>query len=152
MAKWAEHLGARALRNKEPLACVVLMAPLNGAGDDDTTAVESAFIEASRSHMRQSDIVGVTSEGRIAVLAPATDSAGVDGLLQRLRNALEAAEAQRPGGAAPARFRAGYATVDDFTGSVVPAADLIRRASRALEYGVQTTSDLAFDFSRMPLS
>ena len=152
MAKWAEHLAARALRNKEPLACVVLMPQTNATDDDEMAAAESAFIEASRAHMRQSDIVGVTSEGRIAVLAPATDGAGVGGLLQRLRNALQAAEAKMPSGGRPATFRAGYATVDDFAASVVPPADLIRRATRALEYSVESTSDLAFDFSRVPLS
>ena len=152
MAKWAEHLAARALRNKEPLACVVLMPPTSDAQDADTAEIESAFIEASRTHMRQSDIVGVTKEGRIAVLAPATDSAGVGGLLQRLRRALEAAEAQIPGARQSGGFRAGYATVDDFASSTVPPADLIRRATRALEYGAASTADLEFDFSRVPLS
>jgi DNA-binding response OmpR family regulator len=152
MDKWAEHLAARALRNKEPLACVVLMAPPGGPDETESEALESAFVEASRSHMRQSDIVGMTGEGRIALLAPATDSAGVGGLLQRLRSALEAAEARNPGKGKAARFRAGYATVDDFATSTVPPADLIRQATRALEYGAQSTSDLDFDFSRVPLS
>jgi CheY-like chemotaxis protein len=149
MAKWAEHLTARAVRNKEPLACVVLMPPSTDAAAADVSEIESAFVEASRSHMRQSDIIGMTGEGHIAVLAPATDSAGVGGLLLRLRRALEAAEASLPG---TARFRAGYATVDDFALSSAPPADLIRRATRALEYGAQSTSDLDFDFSRLPLS
>jgi CheY-like chemotaxis protein len=151
MAKWAEHLAARALRNKEPLACVVLMPPA-AAPDADLAALESAFVSASRSHMRQSDIVGITGEGRIAVLAPATDTAGVGGLLLRLRRALEAAETRVPGAASAADFRAGFATADDFTSTGVSPADLIRRATRALEYGAQSTTDLDFDFSRVPLS
>lgn len=150
MAKWAEHLAARALRNKEPLACVVLMP--SAEPDSDAASLESAFVEASRQHMRQSDIVGLTGEGRIAVLAPATDTVGVGGLLLRLRRALEAAEARSPGGAKATRFRAGFATADDFTAAGVAPADLIRRATRALEYGAQSASDLDFDFSRVPLS
>lgn len=151
MAKWAEHLAARALRNKEPLACVVLMPPA-ALEDDDASALEAAFIEASRSHMRQSDIVGVTNEGRIAVLAPATDGAGVGGMLLRLREALAAAEARSPIGVNAAKFRAGYATVDDFSDSAFRPADLIRRASTALEYGAESASGLDFDFSKLPLS
>lgn len=149
MAKWAEHLAARAVRNKEPLACVVLMPP-SSESEEETSVVQSAFIEASRTHMRQSDIVGTTREGRIAVLAPATDSAGVDGLLQRLRKALAAAE--RIPGVDATQFRAGYATVDDFTTSTVPPSDLIRRATRALEYGAEFSPDLDVDFRRLPLS
>jgi DNA-binding response OmpR family regulator len=151
MARWAEHLAARAIRNKEPLACVVLMAPASESGAD-ASELESAFVEASRSHMRQSDIVGITGEGRIALLAPETDSAGVGGLLQRLRNALAAAEARVPGRTNAARFRAGYATMDDAAASTLPPADLIRRATQALEYGALSTSALEFDFSKVPLS
>jgi GGDEF domain-containing protein len=120
--------------------------------DGELDDAETAFVEASRAHMRQSDIVGVTGEGRLAVLAPATDTAGVNGLLMRLRRALDASRQRGPGKAPSAQFRAGYATVDDFTSSNVPAADLIRRATRALEYGATSATDLDFDFSRVPLS
>ena len=155
LEQWAEKLAARAFRKHEPLACVVLMAVTatasgeTGAGSD----VAMSFVELSRAFMRQSDIVGKTSDGRLAMLAPDTDGAGVLGFVQRLRSAMEGdASAPAARSTAPG-FRAGYYAIDDFASVSLEPAELIRRASKAVEHAHRTsTGELALSFNQLPLN
>jgi DNA-binding response OmpR family regulator len=152
LERWAEQLTARAVRKREPLACVVLMAP-DEFSPEEAEAAAAAFVEQSRAHMRQSDIVGVTSDGRLALLAPDTDGKGVLGLIQRLRTALDVAAVAAPSGRTSAGFRAGYYAVEDFAAGVPAPSELLRRATQAVDHvGRIPSGDLALSFSQVPLN
>lgn len=152
LERWAEQLAARAIRNHEPLACVVLM-PL----DSGTAGAEpvSSFLQVSRDAFRRSDVVGRTSDGRLALLAPDTDSKGVEGLLTRLRAAITAAAASSSSvSAVPTDFKAGYWAVPDYSSNQVNPAELLRRAAQALDH-VTTLSpagSMAISFDQLPVS
>lgn len=158
MEKWAEQLAARASRNHESLACVVLMPNTpNGsstatfAGVEATNTKVTEFLQLSREHFRRSDIVGRTSDGRLALLAPETDDAGVHGLLARLRSSIEAAA--EPGATAGKDFKAGYWAVQDFSSAPLEPAELLRRAARALDHvGLTPGQDLSVGFDQLPIS
>jgi DNA-binding response OmpR family regulator len=156
LERWAEQLAARAVRNHEPLACVVLMAPAEASAADnaDLAEIAAAFVESSRPHMRRSDIVGLTSDGRLALLAPDTDDAGALGLVQRLRTAIDAtAKTREAGGRTSAGFRAGYCAIDDFSSGAVEAPELLRRATRAVDHASRFPDGaLTLSFSQVPLS
>ena len=160
MERWAVQLAARASRNHEPLACVVLM-PSNGAvgtqasSSDGVTSAVSSFLQISRESFRRSDVVGRTHDGRLALLAPETDSDGVEGMLARLRAAIsEATSSQRAGFPAPTEFKAGYWAVQDFAISPLEPAELLRRASAALDHisNPSPSAKLAMSFDQVPVS
>ena len=155
LERWAEQLTARAVRNHEPLACVVLMATPSTPPTDSEQLdqIAAAFIESSRTHMRRSDIIGKTSDGRLALLAPDTDGRGVLGLVQRLRTAIEAGEKGRNVAQTSADFRAGYCAIDDFASAAVDPSELILRATVALDHANRSPGgELAFGFNQLPVS
>ena len=152
LERWAEQLAARAIRNHEPLACVVLM-PL----DDAVTGSEAvtSFLQVSREAFRRSDVVGRTSDGRLALLAPDTDSKGVEGMLMRLRAAITAAAGRSNSlSAVPSDFKAGYWAVPDYSSSQVDPAELLRRAAQALDHisAVSPAGSMAINFDQLPVS
>jgi CheY-like chemotaxis protein len=160
LERWAEQLAARASRNHEPLACVVLMPTTSSAttsssfvpGADNLSAKVAEFLQLSRAHFRRSDIVGRIADGRLALLAPDTDDAGVHGLLARLRAAI-AATGDIKSNAAGSDFRAGYWAVRDFASTPLEPAELLRRASRALDHvNLSPGDNLAIGFDQLPLS
>jgi DNA-binding response OmpR family regulator len=159
MERWAEQLAARASRNHEPLACVVLMpndakgGPLANETDGVTGAV-SSFLQMSKNAFRRSDIVGRTSDGRLALLAPDTDPEGVEGMLARLRGAIAEATADKPGLPSAMEFKAGYWAVHDFSSAPLDPSELMRRAARALDHisNPSPTEKLAFSFDQLPIS
>lgn len=159
MERWAEQLAARASRNHEPLACVVLMPiaqqPEESGVERQTRDINTKvakFLQMSRDHFRRSDIVGRIDDGRIAVLAPATDDAGVHGLLARLRSAM-AADVLHASDSAGKDFRAGYWAVQDFASAPLEPAELLRRAARALDHiNLTPGQGLAIGFDQLPLS
>ncbi len=158
MERWAEQLAARATRNHEALACIVLMP--NGAskpsgasqGIDTITSAVTSFLELSRDAFRRSDIVGRMSDGRLALLAPDTDAGGAERLLARLRSALAAAP--QASGPAATDFKAGYWAVGDFSSAKVDPSELMRRAGRALDYISNPTpgGSVAIGFDQLPVS
>ena len=158
MERWAEQLAARASRNHEPLACVVLMpvAQQQESGIEkqtrDLNTKVARFLQMSRDHFRRSDIVGRIDDGRVAVLAPATDDAGVHGLLARLRSAM-AADVSHASDTSGKDFRAGYWAVQDFASAPLEPAELLRRAARALDHiNLSPGQELAIGFDQLPLS
>ena len=159
MERWAEQLAARASRNHEPLACVVLMPAdsVSSSGSslpattEDVSKAVVGFLQLSRDAFRRSDIVGRTSDGRLALLAPETNAEGVQGLLNRLRGAI--AETSTHLGHQSAEFRAGYWAVQDFASAPLAPSELMRRAMRALDHVTRTPNDnLAIGFDQLPLS
>lgn len=159
MERWAEQLAARASRNHEPLACVVMM-PRTSADPmargiapkpNDVTKAVAGFLQVSRESFRRSDIVGRTSDGRLALLAPETNAAGVHGLLARLRSAV--ADSTTHLGHQGTEFRAGYWAVQDFGSAPLEPSELMRRAMRALDHVTNTSTDnLAIGFDQLPVN
>lgn len=164
MERVAEQLAARAIRNREPLACVVLMpnaeskSRTSGAmyahNVDDITEAVSSFLQVSREAFRRSDIVGRMSDGRLALLAPDTDTDGVHGLLARLRAAIAEAAVSRPDSVSSTEFKAGFWAVPDYGASPVEPAELMRRAARALDHISNPAPGQvsAMSFDQLPVS
>ena len=160
MERWAEQLTARASRNHEPLACVVLMPTTSSsstsssyvAGADNVSPKIAEFLQLSRAHFRRSDIVGRMSDGRLALLAPDTDDTGVQGMLARLRAAMTNRDTES-GMATGNEFRAGYWAVRDFASAPLEPAELLKRAARALDHvTLSPGEDLAMGFDQLPVS
>ncbi|HYC50046.1 MAG TPA: response regulator [Gemmatimonadaceae bacterium] len=159
LERWAEQLAARASRNHEPLACVVLM-PSDAKGGpranetDQVTGAVSSFLQLSKDAFRRSDIVGRTADGRLALLAPDTDGDGVEGMLARLRAAIAEASAGATGFPSPTEFKAGYWAVHDFASAPLEPSELIRRAAKALDHisNPSPTERLAMSFDKIPIS
>ena len=91
---WVEQLGARALRKREAIACVVVapeVADLVGGVADSAEQSTEALAEVTdvcRAQARRSDILGYLGGSRVAILAPDTDVAGVQRLIDRLQQAM----------------------------------------------------------------
>jgi PleD family two-component response regulator len=135
---WAAQLGARASRNHEALACVVVTS--NTPADASSTgkpvsAALSYMADLCRAKSRKSDVVGYVGESRFAILAPDTDEAGARQFVGRLQRALE----RTPGGAeadTQVALHAGFYAAADFSASGVDAADVVGRAEAALDYAM----------------
>jgi DNA-binding response OmpR family regulator len=160
MERWAEQLAARASRNHESLACVVLMpsdvagGPMSAESDTVTSAVTS-FLQLSKDAFRRSDVVGRTEDGRLALLAPQTDPSGVEGMLARLRAAIaDATAGERPGFPAPTEFKAGYWAARDFALTPLEPTELLKRAARALDHisNPSPNEKLAMGWDQIPVS
>jgi PleD family two-component response regulator len=144
----AKQLGARAVRNREPLACVAVeprpsadarvLAGGEYASDDVTRDMLShealvEVMEVCREESRRSDVIGYLGKSRLAILAPDTDAAGAERFVGRLSRALEEAGT---GGAqrAVASLSAGYCAIDDLSASGLEPGELVRRAEVALDH------------------
>jgi PleD family two-component response regulator len=135
---WAEQLGARAARKHEPFACVAITAGGTGGGggglpEGPPSAAISYVADVFRTQSRQSDVVGYVGGSRFAILAPETDDAGARQFVGRLRRVIEkSAKSQRM--ESESVLHAGFCAVSDFSTVSVQPADLVRRATTALEY------------------
>jgi DNA-binding response OmpR family regulator len=135
-----EHCGAPAKRRHEPLACVALTlrtsdreVPGPIVSDEEHVDNFATVAELCRMQSRKSDIVAHVSESRLAILAPDTDAAGARLLVNRLRDALERST-DRTVDAGELELRAGYSAVADLAQAGVEPAELVRRASTALDH------------------
>jgi PleD family two-component response regulator len=147
---WAAQLGARASRNHEALACVVVTSSTPGDATSSGKPVSAALSYMSdlvRAKSRKSDVVGYVGESRFAILAPDTDEAGARQFVGRLQQALERtvggadAETQTP-------LHAGFYAAADFSASGVDATEVVDRAEAALQYalsGAAGRGALSFD-------
>ena len=136
---WAAQLGARASRNHEALACVVVTsntpADVTTAGKPVSAAL-SYMADLCRAKSRKSDVVGYVGESRFAILAPDTDETGARQFVSRLQRALDRtttagtrAETQTP-------LHAGFYAAADFSASGVEPVDVVGRAEAALDYAM----------------
>lgn len=136
---WVEQLGARALRKREPMACIVVSPDLP-AGDGGLAAAEHSsdalaeITDVCRSQARRSDILGYLGDSRVAILAPDTDVAGVQRLIDRLQAAMGGASARGRVGERTATLRAGYCAVSNLAAANLTPGELVRRAETALAY------------------
>jgi PleD family two-component response regulator len=133
----AEQLGARALRNHEPFACVAFSPEHDPStsghrspDDDDIGAFDDAA-QVVHEQSRKSDVLARTGAHRLSMLAPDTDAEGARLLVARLQRALDAASRNKtiPGSV---RLRAGYCAVSDLAAAKVDLVELVHRAERAL--------------------
>lgn len=146
---WAAQLGARASRNHEALACVVVTSntPDSTASGKPVSAALSYMADLCRAKSRKSDVVGYVGESRFAILAPDTDEAGARQFVGRLQRALE-----RTVGGTDAEgqtaLHAGFYAAADFSASGVDAGEVVDRAEAALQYAIAGGSGrdaLSFD-------
>jgi DNA-binding response OmpR family regulator len=131
------HLRAQAARERGTVACVTLMIE-SADGTDATPHHEgrSDFEDVAnicRLHSRKSDFIGHAGPERLAILAPGTDAGGARDMVARLQRALD--DAARAGIAAGGqRLRAGYCAIADQPDAKLEPADLVGRATAALEF------------------
>jgi GGDEF domain-containing protein len=134
---WVEQLGARALRKREAIACVVV-APDTTGGDAMLTPEQSSealaeITDVCRTVARRSDILGYLGDSRVAILAPDTDVAGVQRLIDRLQQALgQGSTKNRAAGHRTSILRAGYCAVSNLAAANLAPSELVRRAESAL--------------------
>lgn len=134
---WVEQLGARALRKREAIACVVV-APDTSSADGLVTPEQSSealaeITDVCRAQARRSDILGYLGDSRVAILAPDTDVAGVQRLIDRLQQALgQGSTKNRAAGHRTSTLRAGYCAVSNLAAANLAPSELVRRAETAL--------------------
>lgn len=139
MTRRVEELGAHAARVRTALGCVVIAPdtePPEGAEltpTDAPLALLRRIAAALRAATRQSDAIGRLSHDAFAVVAVDTDAGQARRLAERLVAAILAEP--RPTVAALPRFRlrVGYHGVPDFHVAAIDSAELMLRASAALQ-------------------
>lgn len=146
----AKQLGARAVRNREPLACVAVQprpsadarvlaggeyASEDVARDILTHEALVEVMEVCRDESRRSDVIGYLGRSRVAILAPETDAAGAERFVGRLSRALEQAGTTGTKRGVTS-LSAGYCAIDDLSAAGIEPAELVRRAEVALDHAV----------------
>jgi PleD family two-component response regulator len=130
------ELSAGAMRYGRPIGCVIvsseLPAPKPGgpaAGQTRTWTAAAAKTVATtlQTAGRASDAVGRLSATEFVVIAPDTDPTGVEGLVRRLRRAIEAAAVEQP-----LALRFGYYAVPSFDAESIAPTELLVRAAAVL--------------------
>lgn len=149
------ELGAGAGRNSRPLACVVCSPqgavatnPIPRRMLDAPTSTAPAVVTMAarlRAAGRASDTIGRLSETEFVVVAPDTDSDGVMGLANRLKNVLENPPADED--AEPLRVRFGCYAVPNFRDASIAPSELLIRAAEALQNAGPDAQPIQF-FSR----
>jgi len=124
LARRARELGSAAFRHHGPLGCVVLAPEVEDetpASEEALTAAVEQLAELLRRAGRVSDAIGRLGPSEFAVIAPATDAAGLEKLVNRL--------AERIG---PGKIRAGYDAVTNLHAAGLDPVDLLIHATSAL--------------------
>ncbi len=156
----AEQLGARAVRNHEPFACLAFspdaqpIEPGQRPTGEDGIGAFDDIAHLVRDQSRKSDVIAKTGELRLAILAPDTDAAGARLLVARLQRELDASTKSTGGrGQGSTRLRAGYCAVSDLAAANVDLAELVHRAERALAHVSATgQQDTVASFDELPFS
>lgn len=153
----AGKLGARALRRHEPFACVAFAPQVHDREIGSSMLWKESDIgfadvaHVFREQSRQSDVVGLVGESRLAILAPDTDAAGARLLVARLQRELDRAS-QNQSISGQVRLRAGYSAVEDLAASNVNVAELVQRAESALDHApMQGDGNAIVSFDDLPL-
>jgi len=123
----AEELGSHAARSHSALSCVLLAADTESG--TPPLALMRRIAAALRSTARQSDAIGRVGENAFAVVAVDTDAAQARRLAERLTTAILADGLALP----HVRVRAGYHAVPDFHLASIDSAELMLRATAALQ-------------------
>lgn len=136
---WAEQLSARARRKREPIACIVVAPDIGvdtaaGLTPEQTSEALAEITDVCRAQARRSDVLGYLGDSRVAILAPDTDVAGVQRLIDRIREALSQAASKSRVGSRVSSLRAGYCAVSNLATANMAPSELVRRAETALAY------------------
>jgi len=134
----AEQLEARALRNHEAFACLAFSTQPGDAEPGRRSADEQRGTLADIAHVvreqaRRSDVVGMTADSQLAILAPGTDAAGARLLVARLQRELDAASKSTALNGSY-RLTAGYCAVSDLSAANMDLNELVQRAESALAH------------------
>lgn len=153
----AGKLGARALRRHEPFACVAFAPQVHDREIGSSTLWKESptgFADVAhvfREQSRQSDVVGLVGESRLAILAPDTDAEGARLLVARLQRELDRATENKTI-AGQVRLRAGFSAVTDLAESNVNVAELVHRAESALDHApLQGEAGALVSFDDLPI-
>jgi PleD family two-component response regulator len=150
---WVEQLGARALRKREPIACIVVSPEVSESPSLTPEQSGEALAEIAdicRAQARRSDILGYLGDSRVAILAPDTDVAGVQRLIDRLQHALEDGAAKSRSTRRASSLRAGYCAVSNLAAANLAPRELMRRAETALAYAPRgRVASMAVNFDEM---
>jgi diguanylate cyclase (GGDEF)-like protein len=130
------EVGASAMRHSRPMGCVVLSAELmpdrtrtyasSGAAETALRAVAATL----RAQGRASDTIGRLSGSEFVIVAPDTDTAGVQGLVNRIRSAMETT-LDKPD-TPRFRVRFGCYAVSNFGEASIAPTEMLVRAAEAL--------------------
>jgi PleD family two-component response regulator len=148
LQQMVEQLGAHAVRKSEPMACVVLSPSMDlpEGGSPTTEQSLEALTEMTdlcRSSSRRSDVIGYLGDSRVAILAPDTDLAGIQRLIDRLQAALARLVTKTRTGRRSQALRAGYCAVSDLAAAKLDAGEIVRRAETALDHAPRGRFDVA---------
>lgn len=153
----AGKLGARALRKHEPFACVAFAPQVQDREIGSSMLWKESptgFADVAhvfREQSRQSDVVGLVGESRLAILAPDTNAEGARLLVARLQRELDKASKNKAI-AGEVRLRAGFSAVADLAESNVNVAELVHRAESALDHApIQGEGDAIVSFDDLPI-
>ena len=155
---WVEQLGARALRKREPIACLVV-APDVAVADGASISAEQSndalaeITDVCRAQARRSDILGYLGDSRVAILAPDTDVAGVQRLIDRLQQAIGQTREGARGPADAKRCEPDIVRCRTWQPRTSRRRRLVRRAETALAYAPRGGFDspaVNFDEVRCP--
>lgn len=153
----AGKLSARAQRNHEAFACVAFSPQVldREVGSSmlwkESPTGFSDVAHVFREQSRQSDVVGLVGDSRLAILAPDTDAEGARLLVARLQRELDnASRRQAIGG--QVRLRAGFSAVPDLADSKLNVAELVHRAESALDHApIQGDGSAIVSFEDLPV-
>jgi PleD family two-component response regulator len=153
LQQWLEQLGAQALRKQGAIACVVVMpeGPASSTPaltDEQSSDLLAEFTSVCRNHSRKSDVVGYLGDSRVAILAPDTDVAGVQRLIDRLQDALGVASKGRRGRPSGA-LRAGYCAVANLATANLAPSEFVRRAETALDHAARGRTSASVNFEAL---
>lgn len=153
----AGKLGARALRRHEPFACVAFAPQVHDREVGSSMLWKESptgFADVAhvfREQSRQSDVVGLVGDSRLAILAPDTNAEGARLLVARLQRELDRATEKRTI-AGQVRLRAGYSAVADLAESNINVAELVHRAESALDHApLQGDGGALVSFDDLPI-
>jgi len=127
LTRRAEELGAHAARTRTGLGCV-LLAPDTESGTLPLALVRRVAA-ALRANARHSDAIGRVGESAFAIVAVDIDAAQARHLAERLTTAILGDGLALP----QVRVRAGYHAVPDFHLASIDSAELMLRATAALQ-------------------
>jgi GGDEF domain-containing protein len=150
----AEQLEARALRNHEAFACLAFSPQPSESSQGTAEQQQSVLADLAqvvRAQARKSDVVGLTGDSRLAILAPNTDAAGARLLASRLQHEVDQASRNTtlPGSF---RLRTGYCAVADLSTANVDVTELVHRAESALAHVPDGgTADPIMGFDELPV-
>jgi len=150
----AEQLEARALRNHEAFACLAF-SPQPSESQKGTAEQQQSVLadlaQVVRAQARKSDVIGLTGDSRLAILAPNTDAAGARLLASRLQHEVDQASRNTtlPGSF---RLRTGFCAVADLSTANVDVTELVHRAESALAHVPDGgTGDTILGFDELPV-